>query len=283
MKVGIAGLGLIGGSMAKAYKEAGHTVFGYDLSPVPQGYAEMNRIIDGKLDETNAGECALIMVALYPHAAMEYMTAIAPHLSADTVLMDLCGIKKEVCACGFALAGQYGFTYAGGHPMAGNRFSGIKHASADLFEGSPMVLVPGKTDDIALLTRMKELLAPARFGMLSVTTAEDHDARIAYTSQLAHVVSNAYIKSPTAERHKGFSAGSYKDMTRVAPLNEVMWADLFLCNKEPLLAEIDQLMASLREYRQTIAAEDREGLTELLKNGRERWEAIDGPKGEKKK
>ena len=282
MKVGICGLGLIGGSMAKAYKEAGHTVFGYDNSPVPQGYAEMNRIIDGKLTPENAGECELILVALYPQGAISYMKEIAPHLGSTTVLMDLCGIKKEVCETGFALAAEYGFIYAGGHPMAGNRFSGIAHASADLFAGSPMVLVPGKTDDIALLTRLKELLAPAKFGHLSVTTAEDHDARIAYTSQLAHVVSNAYIKSPMAPLHHGFSAGSYLDMTRVAPLNEVMWADLFLCNREPLLAEIDCLLENLQAYRDMIVAEDQTGLTELLKAGRERWEEVDGPRAGKK-
>ena len=282
MKVGIVGLGLIGGSMAKAYKEAGHTVLGFDRNPVPQGYAEMNRIVDGKLTVENAGECELILVALYPQAAVEYMKEVSPHLGKNTVLMDLCGIKKEVCDAGFALAAQYGFVYAGGHPMAGNRFSGIKYASADLFEGSPMVLVPGKTDDIALLTKLKELLAPAKFSHLSVTTAEDHDARIAYTSQLAHVVSNAYIKSPTAEKHHGFSAGSYMDMTRVAPLNEIMWADLFLCNKEPLLAEIDCLIANLQAYRDMIAADDQTGLTELLKAGRERWEEVDGPKANKK-
>jgi len=282
MKVGIVGLGLIGGSMAKAYKAAGHTVLGFDKSTIPQGYAELNGIVDGKLTAENAGECQLILVALYPQAAIKYMEEIAPHLGKDTVLMDLCGIKKEVCEAGFALAEQYGFVYAGGHPMAGNRFSGIKHARADLYEGAPMVLVPGKTDDMALLTRLKELLAPAKFDHLTVTTAEDHDTRIAYTSQLPHVVSNAFIKSPTAECHKGFSAGSYRDMTRVAPLNEVMWADLFLCNKEPLLFEIDSLIENLRAYRDAIAADDQTGLTELLKAGRERWEEIDGPKADKK-
>ena len=268
--------------MAKAYKAAGHTVLGFDKSPIPQGYAEMNGIVDGKLTAENAGECELILVALYPQAAIKYMEEIAPHLAKTTVLMDLCGIKKEVCDAGFALAAEYGFIYAGGHPMAGNRFSGIKNASATLFEGSPMVVVPGKTDDMALLTRLKELLAPAKFDHLTMTTAEDHDARIAYTSQLAHVVSNAYIKSPTAELHHGFSAGSYRDMTRVAPLNEIMWADLFLCNKEPLLHEIDCLMENLQAYRDAIAAEDLTGLTELLKSGRERWEEIDGPKTNKK-
>ncbi len=282
MKIGIIGLGLIGGSMAMAYKKAAHTVLGLDKDPVPQGYAEMNGIIDEKLTLENAGTCDLILVALYPHGAIATMTEFAPHLSKDTILMDLCGIKKEVCEAGFALAAQYGFAYAGGHPMAGNRFSGIVHASAELYNGAPMVLVPGKTDDMALLARLKEVLKPAGFGHLTVTTAEDHDRRIAYTSQLAHVVSNAYIKSPTAPLHKGFSAGSYLDMTRVAPLNEVMWADLFMGNREPLLAEIDSLVNRLQDYRDALAKGDEEGLTALLKEGRETWEAIDGPEKKKK-
>ncbi len=283
MNIGIIGLGLIGGSMAMAYKKAGHTVLGLDKDPVPQGYAAMNGIIDDRLTHENAADCALILVALYPQAAIAVMTDFAPHLAQSTVLMDLCGIKKEVCDAGFALAAQYGFVYAGGHPMAGNRFSGIVHTSAELYVGSPMVLVPGKTDDMALLAHLKELLSPAGFGQLTVTTAEDHDRRIAYTSQLAHVVSNAYIKSETAPLHKGFSAGSYLDMTRVAPLNEVMWADLFLGNKEPLLGEIDGFIQSLTAYRDALAAEDEAALTQLLKEGRERWEAIDGPKAAKKK
>ncbi len=278
MNIGIIGLGLIGGSMAMAYKKAGHTVLGLDKSPVPMGYAEMNGIIDQPLTVDNAAGCEMILVALYPKAAIETMKTFAPHLTGNTVLMDLCGIKKEVCEAGFALAAEYGFVYAGGHPMAGNRFSGIVHASAELFVGSPMVLVPGKTDDMALLARLKSLLSPAGFGQLTVTTAEDHDRRIAYTSQLAHVVSNAYIKSDMAPLHWGFSAGSYLDMTRVAPLNEVMWADLFMGNREELLGEIDGIIEKLGEYRDALAAGDEEKLTTLLKEGRVRWEEIDGPK-----
>jgi len=277
MTIGITGLGLIGGSMAKAYKEAGHTVLGFDISPVPQGYAMMNHIIDGTLTQETAADCDLIFVALYPEATIAYMREIAPHMKKNAVLMDLCGIKKEVCDCGFALAEQYDIVYAGGHPMAGNRFSGIKHADAGLFKDQPMVLVPPKTDDMALLARLKALLAPAGFGKLTVTTAADHDARIAYTSQLAHVVSNAYIKSPTASLHHGFSAGSYLDMTRVAPLNEEMWAQLFVSNRDPLLHEIDILCDSLMAYKNALQSNDKEKLVALLKEGRERWEAIDGP------
>lgn len=276
MTVGICGLGLIGGSMAKAYKEAGHTVLGFDIDEATLGYAALAGITDGVLKKETIPSCDLILVALYPQKAMAYMKSIAPFLSPDTVLMDLCGTKKQVTDCGFALAREHGFTFVGGHPMAGTQFSGIKHAKANLFRGAPMVLVPPVFDDIALIDRMRQLLAPAGFGKFSVTTAEAHDEMIAFTSQLAHVVSNAYVKSPSAQGHRGFSAGSYKDLTRVAWLNESMWTELFLENKTPLLFELDTIIHSLTEYRDAIAAEDADTLRSLLRDGRIAKERVDG-------
>ena len=139
-----------------------------------------------------------------------------------------------------------------------------------------MVLVPEDRNDITLLSRVKELLSPAGFGRISVTTAEKHDEMIAFTSQLAHVVSNAYIKSPTADRHKGFSAGSYKDMTRVAWLAPQMWAELFMENKDFLIAELDTLMRNLQQYRDAMEQNDLPELIRLLDEGRKRKEAVDG-------
>ena len=276
MTVGICGLGLIGGSMAKAYKAAGHTVLGYDTNEAALGYAALAGITDGVLDETTVTKCSLLFVALYPEPAAAYLCAIAPHVAKDTVVMDLCGTKKEICECGFALAKQYGFTFVGGHPMAGTQYSGIKYAKATLFRGAPMVLVPPVYDDIAFLDKLRTLLAPAGFGKFSVITAEEHDRIIAFTSQLAHIVSNAYVKSPTAKEHRGFSAGSYKDMTRVAWLNEQMWTELFLENKEPLLFELDTIIQSLSEYRATIADGNADALRSLLRDGRIAKEEIDG-------
>ena len=276
MTVGICGLGLIGGSMAKAYKQAEHTVLAYDINKATLGYAQIAGIADGVLDDDTLCSCDLLFIALYPQGAVEYLTKIAPKIDSHTVVMDLCGTKKEICACGFALAKQYGFTFVGGHPMAGTQFSGIKYAKATLFKNAPMVLVPPIFDDIAFLDRIRSLLAPAGFGKFSVTTAEAHDETIAFTSQLAHVVSNAYVKSPTAQKHRGFSAGSYKDMTRVAWLNEQMWTELFLENKDPLLFEIDHLIHSLTEYRDAIAQNDTDTLRSLLRDGRLAKELVDG-------
>ncbi len=277
MTVGICGLGLIGGSMAKAYKAAGHTVLGFDKDTASQGYASLAGIIDGVLDEQGIPECDILFIALYPNAAIEYLNKIAPCVAGkNTVVMDLCGTKKQICEVGFALSQKYGFTFVGGHPMAGKQYSGIKYAKENLFKGAPMVIVPQKYDDIYFLDRIKGLLSPAQFGKITVTTAEQHDEMIAFTSQLAHVVSNAYIKSPTAQNHKGFSAGSYKDMTRVAWLNENMWTQLFLENKQPLLFEIDTIISSLCEYRDAIEDNDSERLRALLRDGRIAKEKVDG-------
>ncbi len=276
MTVGICGLGLIGGSMAKAYKESGHTVLGYDKDEATLGFAALDGTLDGVLNVNTISKCNLIFIALYPSQAIIYLNEIAPLLSQDTTVIDLCGTKQTICECGFALAKKYGFTFVGGHPMAGKQFSGFKYAKATLFKGAPMVLVPPIYDDIAFLDRIKELLAPAGFGRLSITTAEKHDAMIAFTSQLAHVVSNAYVKSPTAQNHKGFSAGSYKDMTRVAWLNENMWTELFLENKEPLLFELEYIISSLNEYKAAIENNDADTLKALLRDGRIAKEQVDG-------
>ncbi|MBQ9086593.1 MAG: prephenate dehydrogenase/arogenate dehydrogenase family protein [Clostridia bacterium] len=276
MKVGICGLGLIGGSIAKAYRASEHTVLGFDIDEPTLQYAQLAGIIDGVLNEETIPQCQLILIALYPQKAAEYLEQISPLIGSDTVVIDLCGTKKNICECGFALAKQYGFTFVGGHPMAGTQYSGIKYAKATLFRGAPMVLVPPVYDDISFLDRIQKLLAPAGFGRFSVTTAEAHDEMIAFTSQLAHLVSNAYVKSPSARGHKGFSAGSYKDMTRVAWLNEQMWTELFLENREPLLFELDQILHSLGEYRTALAGGNGDTLRRLLREGRLAKEEIDG-------
>ncbi len=276
MTVGICGLGLIGGSMARAYKASGHSVLGFDRNEATLGYSMLAEICDGVLDESTIPSCELLFVALYPRAAVKYLEDIAPLISKDCTVIDLCGTKAEICKCGFSLAERYGFTFVGGHPMAGTQYSGIKYSKAILFKNAPMVLVPPVYDDIAFLEHIKQLLSPAGFGKFSVTTAEEHDRMIAFTSQLAHVVSNAYVKTPTAQNHKGFSAGSYKDMTRVAWLNENMWTELFLENKKPLLYELDTIINSLTEYRDAIANDDADKLCTLLRDGRIAKEKVDG-------
>ena len=277
MTVGIIGLGLIGGSMAKAYKKNSDAiVLAADRDSTIVEYARLQGAVDGALTTETIPACDLILIALYPQAAIDYLKDTAHRIAKDTLVIDLCGTKRTVCETGFALAEKYGFTFVGGHPMAGTQYSGFKHARENLFHGASMVLVPPTFDDIFLLDRVKKALAPAGFGRMTVTTADQHDEMIAFTSQLAHVVSNAYVKSPTARSHKGFSAGSYKDLTRVARLNEEMWSELFIENKGHLVPELDALIASLTAYRDAIRDGDTDTTRTLLKDGREAKESIDG-------
>ena len=276
MIVGIVGLGLIGGSFAKAYHEAGWKVLAHNRSRSVLDFAKISGAVDDELTHENISECDLVLITVYPAAAARYLEAAAPHIGKKPVVIDCCGTKRVVCKACFPLAEKYGFTYLGGHPMAGNQYSGFKYADQDLYRGAPMVIVPSDFNNIVLLSKVKELLAPAGFGQISVTTAEKHDEMIAFTSQLAHVVSNAYIKSPTATAHEGFSAGSYKDMTRVAWLNAPMWAELFMENKDFLINEIEMLINNLNEYREAMEKSDMDELIRILDEGRIRKEEVDG-------
>ena len=276
MTVGVIGLGLIGGSIARAYSAEGHTVLAYDTDSSILSFAIMSGGAQGELNSENLKTCDLVLLAVYPKDAAAYIRENGPHFSKSTVVIDCCGTKEEVCKAGFETAEKYGFTYMGGHPMAGTHHSGYAAGNADLFRGAPMVIVPPVYDDIELLHKVKTLLAPLGFGSISVTSAKEHDETIAFTSQLAHVVSNAYIKSPTAKRHKGVSAGSYRDLTRVAWLNPVMWAELFLNNRENLIFEIDTIVSELVKYKKALENDDREMLEQLLADGARLKKEIDG-------
>ncbi|MBE6985331.1 MAG: prephenate dehydrogenase [Ruminococcaceae bacterium] len=274
MNVGIVGLGLIGGSFAKAYHEAGHRVLAYNRTASVTQFAQMANAVDEELTQENISQCDLILLTLYPKACIEYLEKVGAFISKSAVVIDACGTKRDICAACFPIAQKYGWLFVGGHPMAGTHFSGFKYSRATMFKGAPMVLVPPQRDDMQLIDHVVKLLAPCEFGRFSVTTAEKHDEMIAFTSQLAHLVSNAYVKSPTASVHKGFSAGSYKDMTRVAWLNAPMWTELFLENRDYLLSELDALTAALNAYRQALADGDREKLCQLLDEGKKRKEEV---------
>lgn len=285
MTVGVVGLGLIGGSFARAYRAAGATVYALDTNPDIMGAASIETIA-GALDDSTIPHCDLIVLAAYPGACLSWLEEHAELLgscfdrSACTgpMVIDTAGVKTAVCRTAFDLAERYGFNFVGAHPMAGTENSGFAYARADLFRGAPMVLTPPQLDDIARLTtldRVHTLLAPVGFGTFSVTTPEEHDQLIAFTSQLAHVVSNAYVKSPTAQEHHGFSAGSYKDLTRVAHLNAPMWAELMIDDADNLSREITGLIDALAAYRDALDARDRERLRMLLAEGDRIKRALD--------
>ncbi len=276
MNVGILGLGLIGGSLARAYTKAGHTVYAADKDPSILDFSILADIVKEPLTDKNIKNCDLILLAVFTGGSVSWLEENASLFQPDTLVIDCCGVKEAICSRGFLLAERYGFTFVGGHPMAGSHFSGFKYSRSNLFQGAPMVLVPPRYDDPVLLSRVKDALSPCNFGSFSVTTASEHDKMIAFTSQIPHIVSNAYIKSPTASQHKGFSAGSYKDLTRVAWLNPHMWAELFLSNQENVLYELDTYIESLTKYRNAIAQNDETALISLLDEGRKIKEEVDG-------
>lgn len=277
-RVGIISLGLMGGSFAKAFAAAGVEVYGRDISEDVLEMAEIETI-KGELTDEIVPTCELIVLAGYPKVAISELKRIAPLVSPGAIVMDTGGVKKVICDACFPVAENYPFTFVGCHPMAGTQYSGFAHARANMFHGAPLVIVPPKMDDferLNLLERMKQLLAPLGFATFTLTTAERHDEIIAFTSQLAHVVSNAYVKSPEAKIHKGFSAGSYKDLTRVARLNPDMWTELFLEDADNLSREIGCLIGHLQEYKDAIDARDSKHLRELLADGDRRKREIEG-------
>ena len=271
MKVGIVGLGLIGGSMAKSIKaRTGHTVFGIARSEETLMMARMCGAIDAPLTQENLSQCDLILIAIRPAAAIEWVRRNAADISKSAVVVDLCGVKRVVVESIAPIAEQYGFAYIGGHPMAGKERGGFTSATEDLYVGASMILTPDKRTDMQLLETLKTFFLDIGFAGLTFSDPEEHDRIIAYTSQLAHIVSSAYIKSPEAQRRRGFSAGSFRDMTRVARLDEDMWTELFLDDADYLTKELDVLIANLTEFADALKAGDPETLRALLKDGREK-------------
>ncbi|MEE0745846.1 MAG: prephenate dehydrogenase, partial [Anaerovoracaceae bacterium] len=234
MEIGIAGLGLIGGSLAKAISQnTDNTVYGYDISDQVVKKAVLVDAIEQPLNDKLLTQCDIVVVALYPGDTIDYVTENADLFKPGAIVVDCCGVKKPVCDKLIPLAEEKGFLFVGGHPMAGLEHSGFTYAKKSLFNNASMIFTATK-GPIESMSKLKSLFTSIGFTNIEITTPEEHDRRIAFTSQLAHVVSNAYIKSPTAQRHEGFSAGSYKDLTRVAKLNEDMWTELFLENPDNL-------------------------------------------------
>lgn len=277
MNVGIVGLGLIGGSMAKSIKaRTGHTVYGIARSEETLMMARMCGAIDAPLTQENLPQCDLILIAIRPGAAIEWVRRNADAISKSAVLVDLCGVKRVVVEGIAPIAEQHGFAYIGGHPMAGKERGGFTSATEDLFVGASMILTPDKRTDMQLLEMLKAFFLDIGFASLTFSTPDEHDRIIAYTSQLAHIVSSAYIKSPEAQRRRGFSAGSFRDMTRVARLDEDMWTELFLDDADYLTKEVGELILHLTEYQEALQTRDAEKLHALLKEGREKKASAGG-------
>ena len=190
-----------------------------------------------------------------------------------SIVMDICGVKKSVVTQVAQVCKSHKVEFIGGHPMAGRERWGYENATATLFNGASMILTPIFTDSWAL-ERVQQLCNAVGFGRIVFTDPESHDKMIGYTSQLAHILSSAYIKNPLCMNYKGYTGGSFQDLTRVARLNPVMWSELFLLNRQNLLDDLDILIASLQEYRHAIEENDAQRLTQLLADGSRIKEAL---------
>lgn len=271
MKIGIVGLGLIGGSLAKSIKtRTQHAVAALDLNPETIMFARLCGAIDEVLTDENLGECDLILTAICPQATVAWVTEHGAKFSKKAILVDMCGVKRTVCSQLEPLAERFGFSYIGGHPMAGKESGGFVNSSDDLFVGASMIMTPDKKTDMIMLEKLKAFFTDIGFSGLTFTTPEEHDRIIAYTSQLAHLTSSAYIKSPDAQLRRGFSAGSYRDMTRVARLDEDMWTELMMSNSDYLTGQLEILIGHLSEYLKALQNKDSDSLRALLKDGREK-------------
>ena len=270
--IGIVGLGLIGASLAMAIKQnTEHNVYGLDINEQTMHRALEEGSIDGVLEDYGALD--LLIVALFPQAAVELILDKVEQMKPGSIVMDICGVKKSVVTQVAQVCKSHKVEFIGGHPMAGRERWGYENATATLFNGASMILTPIFTDSWAL-ERVQQLCGAIGFGRIVFTDPESHDKMIGYTSQLAHILSSAYIKNPLCMNYKGYTGGSFQDLTRVARLNPVMWSELFLLNRQNLLDDLDILIASLQEYRHAIEENDAQRLTQLLADGSRIKEAL---------
>ena len=274
--VGIVGLGLIGGSMAKAIRAyTGCTILADNRSRETLQRAMDEGVVNAPLTADRLPDCDLVIIALYPEATVAYVTEHRRQFRKGGLVMDCGGVKGIVCQPLEAVARDSGFWFIGGHPMAGIERSGYANAFPELFQGASLILTPYPGTLESCLEEIWRLAQRLGFARLTRSTPQQHDHIIAYTSQLAHVVSCAYVGSPSAPNFDGFSAGSFKDMTRVAKLNEDMWTELFLENQDALVREIDTLVEELAAFAYVIRRGDREHLRSMLRRARTIKESID--------
>ena len=268
MTILVCGMGIIVGSIAKALKAfTPHRVLGMNRSPQPLEKALACGAIDAAVDEVSLSQVDLVFLCAYPAACVKLARVLGPHLKKGCIVCDACGIKTAICEEMVSLSHEFGFIFVGGHPMAGKERNGFDVSDAHLFRGASYILVPCGAPQEAVDT-VRQLAFSMGFGSVTLATPTNHDRMIAYTSQLPHVLACAYVLSPSCEQHVGFSAGSYHDVSRVARINEVMWAELFLENREPLLAELDLLLDNLKDFRDAIHREDGDTLRRIMKQSR---------------
>lgn len=274
LNVVIVGLGLIGGSLAKAFQaRSACAVCGLDSDAQVVQAAVDCGAIDHRAKAEDLKNADVIFLCLYPQACIDFVRENGKYFRPGCIVTDTCGIKREICTQLPSLAQEYGFCFFGGHPMAGKEQNGFEASDAALFDGASYIFVPCGAPQ-RTLDVMTALAVELGFGGTVVTTPERHDEMIAYTSQVPHALACAYVASPRCLNHRGFSAGSYRDVSRVARINETLWTELFLDNADPLVSELDTLVSNLKAIRDAVSARDGDTLRALLQQGRKTKERL---------
>ncbi|HHU23014.1 MAG TPA: prephenate dehydrogenase [Clostridiales bacterium] len=276
MTIGIVGLGLIGGSLAKALKAYTDTVvWGGDISQNVISAALDLGVIDGRLSQNCLSKCDMVVVTLYPAETVEYVKKHARLFKKGAIVMDCCGVKSFVCSALKSVAENAQFIFIGAHPMAGAARGGFENSFPELFLNASLILTPYENTPRKAVKTVWKLALKLGFGRLQIVTPERHDEIVSYTSHLCHLLSCAYISSPLAPEYEGFTAGSFRDMTRIARINETMWSELLIENREHLCREADEFILRLRELMELVRSQDRRGLCRLLRKCREIKENLD--------
>ena len=280
--VGIIGLGLMGGSLGRALVRAGgYKVFALDLDEEAMLKGALLEAYDERLSDDNASLLDILVLAVTPSAMKEALDRFLPLLREGALVTDLAGVKRPVVALMEEYRRQFpDISFCGAHPMAGREFSGVAHSAVNLFEGSTVLLVPVDSP-LETLAALKNLYTSVGAEGVVITSAEDHDKMISYTSQLAHVVSSAYVQSPSAHRHYGYSAGSFRDMTRVARMNADMWTELMTDNADYLAEEVRDIADRLDAFAACLEKGDAAALHDMLERGNETKLAVEKNRGKK--
>lgn len=274
MKIAVVGMGIIGGSFCKALKKyTNHYVIGINRTKSTLEKAYADKSIDEIGDEKSLKKADVIILALYPEAAVEYIEKNGSFINKNAVVTDSAGIKSEICPKLVKLSEKFGFTFVGSHPMAGKETNGYESSDSDLYAGASYIIVPCNADEKSVKL-LSDLALEMKFGMIKISTPEEHDRMIAFTSQLPHILACAYVMSPCCPEHKGFSAGSYKDVSRVANINARLWSELFLENREPLISELEILRDNILSITDAVKANDKERIEELLEKAHKVKEAL---------
>ncbi len=252
LKVAVVGMGLIGGSFYKAALRAGYETVGLHHG-----------------DTEGLSTADVIMVCLPPETIVPWVAANSMRFNCGTAVVDIAGTKTDIVR-GMAAVNRHGWTFVGGHPMAGKEVSGYENSTADLFLGKSMVLTPeagewGATNgDRSLLERFFTSLG---FSRVVVTSPERHDELIAFTSQLGHVIASAYVQDERVADAVGFSAGSYANMSRIATVDPATWTALYLSDRDALLRVLDGFIGRLADFRSALDRRDADAIARFIATG----------------